>query len=482
MPRLMSQKAEWDRLLNVPLRIEGRLASQGTTLLRFAKCDLSFHLTEDLARQIGRAKNVEVQGRIVRDKESGKLRFDVVYVKPLPSDRDEFLSREAALKHPKASDWYELAQWADQRGRFYEDAALQESARSCQTKGLAVEVSALLKEDSEGRFKLAEKARELQLSDHIADELHHEAYRAWWTRATAVGKPAAEDLAALSKRVSAEWPAATTALPAWPAELFERYTKDPHGTYRQADEAQRLLLQRMFVAQVQLRQITALATTDGQNAGEIADQIEQLVPERKSLAETYREQDLRYRQSKLPTATKSEAVLLADAFRQRGRADQATDTLRQWLSARRQRIAQHGGAPEFLTLADDTWTLLKDERATVELLEIAREREPDSEDVQARFRELGYEWNGTRWLKSIPTAPAVTTAPEAIGPNGLREGLSSTQVRQLQGGPQHVARLISLGGVDEFWTYGEGTGSRLVVQFQRRLHETELKVVRVYQR
>jgi hypothetical protein len=479
--RLMALKPEWERLMNTPLRVEGRVATSAKNQLRLAKCDLAFHLSDDQGRMIGNAKNLELQGRILRDTDSGRLYFDVTSLKPLSTDADQFLSREAALKNPKADAWYALGEWAEERGKFYEDMSLTESARLCFTRGLALDMRELAKDDVEGRFQLAAEARDLGLPHVLSDEVRHEAYRTWWTRTT-VSTPSADDLAALLKRVSVDWPNSVSALSAWPTELQEAYAQDPLGTYRHADAAQRTVLQRLFTAQVQLRQIVAAAASDGKNGGEIAAQIERFVPERKALAEHFRDQALRYRHTQVASATKAEAVQLADAFRERRRDDLAVDTLRRWLSARAQKIAKTGGAPEYLALADDYWSLLKDEQTTVALLEAAREREPESEDVQSRYRELGYEWTGDRWTK--PTAPPAESATPGAppSPKSLDVGLTTAEVRQIQGGPTRVATLVSAGSIDEFWTYGEPNGSRLVIQFTRRLHQNELKVVKIFQR
>jgi hypothetical protein len=482
--RLMALKPDWDRMVETPLRIEGRIASSARSQLRLVKCELVFHMPEEVGRQLGAARYVELQGRLVRDGDNGRLSFVISRLTPLPSDADQLQTREAALKNPVAADWYALRDWAEERGKFYDDASLQSSARVYAARGLALDAQSLPKEDVDGRFALAAKARDFQLPTSVADELRHEAFRAWWGRAALGATASADDLAALLKRVSAEWPGSTSPLSAWPTDVQEQYQVDPLGTYRQADESRRTILQRLFTAQVQLRQIAGAADPDGKNGEEIASQIERLVPERRSLADQYRDQGLRYRQLQVASASKSEAMQLAEAFRKRQRDDLAHETLRKWVTARTQQVGDRGGAPEYLALSDDYWSLLKDEQAAVAMLEAARRLEPESEDVEVRYRELGYSWTGNRWTKQAAPTPAVDApeAPAAPSPKTLAAGLTASEVRQIQGGPTRIATLVSSGGVDEFWTYGEATGSRLVIQFTRLPHQRESKVVRFYQR
>jgi hypothetical protein len=390
----------------------------------------------------------------------------------------QYRDREAALRHPKADDWYALAQWAGERGRFYDDDELLAAARLCNVRGLGLEARDLPRDDIDGRFHLASKARTIGVPEAISDELRHEAYRAWWTRAISGAATNTEELAALLRRLQTDWPHALAPLTAWPTDLLNAYTQNPLEAYRLADEAQRGILRRIFAGTVQLRQITATAAADGSNGREIAARIETQVPERRSLAEQYREQELRYRKSQIGGASKAEAIELANTFRQRRQDDQAVETLRRWLAARAQQLGKLAGAPEHLALADDYWSLLHDEATTVMHLEAARRLEPESPDVAARYRELGYELESGRWTKPLPqqggSRPAAATA--------LDVGLTPAEVRQIQGGPTRIATVVSGNSVDEFWTYGEPGTSRLVVQFGRRLHQSESRVVRIFQR
>uniref|UniRef100_A0A7C4LKM0 Uncharacterized protein n=1 Tax=Schlesneria paludicola TaxID=360056 RepID=A0A7C4LKM0_9PLAN len=475
--QLVNARPEWDRLLNTRLRVEGRLASHSRRQLRLTKCDLTFRLTEEQESQVGAARNLELSGKLMRDRETGRIFFEVATLKPLPTDRGQLLDREARLKNPKAKDWYDLAQWADERGRFYEDAELLATARTYYSRGLILEWRDVPRDDFPGKFRLLSQAREWQLPAELEDELRHEVFRAWWQRAAAADNPH-EEWSALLARLAADWPAAFLPLPEWPADLVEAYDQDPLGTYRKADEQQRHMLQRIFTGQVQIKEIVAVAAKEGHDSLEIARQIESLVPERRALAEQYRDREYQRRLKNVETLSKAELLELAQLFRERNNPDIARQALRQWLAARVQRLGNRGGAPERLALADDYWSLLGDEAATVALLEAARQFEPESEDVQKRFRELGYRWNGNRWTKA-PTAESGSAAP---APTQLVTGLTAEEVQHIQGRPTRKAILVSAQGTEEYWIYGDGDGSRLVVHLQRRVRQNELRVVRIFQR
>lgn len=474
--QLMQAKPEWPRLLNSLLRVEGRLASHGKRQLRLMKCDLLFRLTEDQEKLLGSARHLELTGRLMREQETGRIFFEVTSLKTLPHDRHRLLDRESQLKNAKAADWYELARWADERGRFYEDAELLTLAQTYYTRGVQQEWRELRGDDLAGRLRLATQAREWRLAPEFHNELLHEALHMWWNRALVAQDPLAE-WTALLERIEADWPTALHPLDEWPTELAAAYWQDPLAVYRRAEASRRLVLQRIFATEVLLKKILATAERDRLSDLEIVQSIETLMPERRALADQYRDKSFQTFLQNAGAFSKTELLEYVQQLRQQHKSDKATQLIRQWLRARAQRLSPSGGAPERLALADDYWSLLQDEATAVALLESARQLEPESEDVERRFRELGYRWTGSRWVKSAePEQPA----PQP--PTQLAVGLTASEVREIQGNPTRVAKVLSASGVDEYWTYGEETGSRLVVQLQRRERQNEFRVVRIFHR
>lgn len=473
--QLMQAKPEWPRLLNSLLRVEGRLASHGKRQLRLMKCDLLFRLTDDQEKLVGSARHLELTGRLMRERETGRIFFEITSLKPLPNDRHRLLDRESQLKNAKAADWYELARWADERGRFYEDAELLNMAQTYYTRGVQQEWRELPGDDLAGRLRLATQARDWKLSPAFQSELLHEALYMWWNRALVARDPVAE-WTALLERLETDWPAALHPLDEWPADLAEAYWHDPLAVYRRSDTSRRLVLQRIFATEVMLKKILATAERDRLSDLEIVHAIETLMPERRALADQYRDKSFQTFLQNVGAFSKTELLEYVQQLRQQHKSAQATQLIRQWLRTRAQRLSPSGGAPERLALADDYWSLLQDEATTVALLESARQLEPESEDVERRFRELGYRWTGSRWVKSAEPEPP----PQP--PTQLAVGLTASEVREIQGNPTRVATVLSASGIDEYWTYGEQTGSRLVIQLQRRERQNEFRVVRIFHR
>lgn len=465
--RLNAAQTDWAQLVGTPMRVEGRVSSQIKGQIRFQKCDLTFRLANDQERKLTNVKFLEVSGRLQRD--GNKFIFDVSDLKPLPSDREQFQSREAALRNPQPKDLYELGEWATSRGVFYDDKELVDLGKNVQTRALNLEWHDLPKDAVEERFQLAEKAVSLQLAKPFIEELRHEACRSWLTRCLKQSPPDEKDLAALEAKVRTLFPDAFLPLKAWPTDLTRSYSLDPVETYRTADANQRPVLHRLLGADVQWPKVIRDAAADGSNGDAIADRIDQYIPERHAIAEQYRERELQYRLKNIGLAPRSAALELSAAFRGRKQPDLAVDTLRKWLAAK-ERKQPPEEAPQFIELADDYLSLLQDEPRAVALLSEAHRREPKSADVQQRFDQLGYKYDGIRWKKPTTTtaSPADPASVTSDLPTQLVVGMTAAQLDQLLGKPTATTVMRSATSIDEVRIFGRiGEGSRIVVQLRR---------------
>lgn len=473
--QFQAAKAEWEKLVDTPMQVEGRLSSVLKNQLRLQKCDLSFTMTEELARLAANAKNLELTGRLRKD--GNRLTFEVSNLKSMPTDIEQFQTKELAIKQNQPEEWYALGEWARERGEFYDDAALKESSQLCLTRGVGYEARALAPDDREGRLKLADKAAHLKLPVTVIQSLRHDAFRRWWQQAVLNHPQESEELAALEKRMSTVWPEALRPLANWPGELADTYTKDPLTTFAEADPLEQRQLQRVFGVHVQLRRITRDAADDGRNGSEIADRLAKAIPEQPQLAERYRDKELAYRLNHIATASRQEAVSLSEQFRQRERPDVALDTLRKWLAAREKERTTQADAPTLIALADDYRQWLKDDAKAASLLIAAHRLEPLSEDVQTRLTDLGYELQGGRWNRATPSKPDEPLPPPGFDAP-IAVGMTAEELTRQIGQPSKRTVIATIGGIDEWWTFGSGSGSHLLIQLQRRRNDSQAKVVR----
>ncbi len=473
---LQSIKPEWEKLADGVIQVEGRVSSYSKQQLRLSRCEVTFLLSDEQARQVSGGKVLALAGRFRKDRDSNRYVVDVASVRVLTSEIDTFHGKERALRNPSAEDWYELARWARERGDFYEDEELQLAGRTCLIHGISLEAKKLAKEDYEGRLKLAEKITGWQIPSSVPDELRHEALREWLHLASVSDSTAAKQLDALQQRLPTLWPEAFRPLPNWPGELAEAYGRDPLGTFLAADPLERRLLRRVFGTQVQQQFILRDLTDEATQGILIADRIAKAIPEQPALAERYRERELTLRFDAIAKGSRAEALALAELFRQRKQVNLARDTLRRWLTARTRQPLPND-APALIALADDARQWFQDEPLTLELLTAAHRIEPGSDGVATRLNELGYEWRAGQLFKKGPvTTPAPTVPQPANGP--ITVGMSAVDLIQQVGRPVSRSALVTATGQEEWWSYGNSGSSRLIIHLRSVRNGAGLRVVR----
>ncbi len=480
--KLNEAKGDWANLTDNVLTIQGRVGPQSAGQFRMQLCSLNFVVTPEQQKGMQSAKQVEVTGRIRLV--DGSPQFEVSQLRATPTDLEQLQSRQAGLNNPQPQDWYALATWARSLGEFYSDRALLDEARQCVARGIAGELVRLTPDDATGRLELAKKAHGLGLPEKLVDEIRHEGYRVWWLRESTAKTPKPEGLAELTAKLRTDWPEAFEPVAAFPSDLARDYAANPTETYRLAEATQRPMLRRMFVVELLLLDFKRQLAADGRNGEELAALIEAQTPERQALAAAYRQQGLTYRLQQVGSASRSEALRLADQLREQERPQDAVEALRLWVTAKERRLRPEA-APEFIELADDYRTLLRDERRAVALLTEAHRREPLSAEVRQRFDEWGYEFNGVTWVRKLNAAmPAEPNEPATqVDPTRLHVGMTTEQLTQLLGAPTTRTRVSSRGDTELYWVYGRSTeGTRLVIEFRRAGPAAPYLVTRFYQR
>lgn len=464
MPEFLALKPQWEELAKSGerLRLEGRIESASPQFLRLKHCPLDFRPAEKVLPEVDlRAVTVEITGRFGR--RNTKLVFIVSEMTEPPSDADVFELRESALDVDDPADWFELADWAADRGEFYDDKYLLAKANEARRRGLSV-ARAAAAGDATTLDKLAAQAERFGLVD-TQRMLWHESLRASWQKGKQDSK---SDLAALAEQITARLPGAKTRLPKWNPDLAAKYAANPIAVYDAADGDERAILERVFFASVQQAAIERQADPAGANGDQIADRLAAALPERPSLADAYREREIAYRMQRIDQATRSEATALADRLNASGRGAEAKQALVAWLDAREEAARRDGSTAELMRVAEDYAGLLGDRETAARLLIELLKQSPDSEEIPARLRQLGYVDFSGEWI----TRAAAATRPVDPVMQAMREGrvtvnMSHDQVRKTLGKPDRVSRAAGSTQIHEVWVYGESGRSGLAVHFLR---------------
>src|SRR5262245_10028162 len=115
-------RSKWEGLKGTTLQIEGRCLGFSESVLKMTRCDLIFALETGAPIPSEKPKNVELTGRF--ETRETKLVFVVTRMKPLLSDFETVRQRRASLDTSQSQQWYDLAEWAAARAKFYEDKDL----------------------------------------------------------------------------------------------------------------------------------------------------------------------------------------------------------------------------------------------------------------------------------------------------------------------------------------------------------------------
>lgn len=452
--------------LEMPVRIEGRYSAFTPGVIRMQGWDVPLVAKPgiELDRPKGGGRVIEVTGHFaLRDE---KRVFVVESLRPLPDDRDTFVIRRAAIDSSRAEDLYALGGWARARGRFYGDDELAAYGLGAMLSGFAIERSRVQPHDAPGLWRLLSRAAELDLPLRLREELAHEAWLAKWVAARKSGRNA---LAHLADRLIRELPGARAPQPV-PDELRAAYSADRRTTYsRETDSARRAALHRLLYCEVMLEALQEQIDDDGGNAYRIADRIESLIPERRDVAETMREQRIAEELSRLHRLDQAEMLALARRIRARNQPERARSTIAEWLAFAEARARREGPA-ELVRVAEQYVTLLEDDAKQLELLVEAHRASGYAADIGLRLEEMGYRLENGRWSRETPSPPAHsrgTAIDAAILEGRVVPGMTPEQVRLAWRAPDAVARAVTAGQVTEVWRFSEPGRSPAVVHFRR---------------
>ncbi|MGE3314852.1 MAG: hypothetical protein AB7O26_07005 [Planctomycetaceae bacterium] len=477
---VVAEKAQWPSYAsaNTSMTIEGRFSSIAGKQMRFRNCDLVLqsHDGRTLIRPSRDAENVEVYGR-----------FGLVNTRPVflierlnekPNDKETVLGRKRALREASPQEWYELGKWAAGRGAFYSDSELQVQAREANAEGLERERKALPADAVEPLVELSKKVSELGLPDSIRGDLIHESYQ---RRYLAVAKNDSAALLELSEEFAAEFDGAKVPLNPPQPNLVADYLKNPLDVYRSADAASRLRLHRILYVEILRQSIMSRTLPEGANGYQIAEEIDQQIPEDHAVAESLREREIAYRFKRIETATRQDALELSEELNRRKQPEKSRQVLEVWLKARTDRLRTEGPTG-LIQAAEEYETLLKDKKTALALLVEAYELDSKSEAIAKRLTQHGYVLKGGRWLSKADS----DAVPEDPVQMALREGrvvagMTAEQVRKALGAPESLARAATSGEVNEIWTYANSSKLHLVIHLQRRGRTGEFKAVSVTQ-
>lgn len=459
-------------------QVEGRAAFVGKHRIQFRNSPVLFESEDEIPEPPRATMCLEVTGLVKRDPETGVYSFRVQSTRELPSDIETFLEKRRQARNGPPSKWYDLGAWAAHRGEFYKDQELLARSEEAYQKGIESERLALARDNPQGLFELAEKARRFKQPERKVQELLHEGIAILWQSSRRqTGQPLAELTRIISERLSDS----TKPLEIPAPELEKDYFASPVEYYLKSDDSTRRKLHRLLYVDVVLRTILPELRADGSNGFAVADKIEKQLREKHPQAERCRDQALAARSKEVETLSRTDLLALADSLKERGQPQSADQVIESWLTLRLRQL-EPDDTEGLILLTDDYRALLKRNDLANRLLMDGWSRNRKATDLAERLQQSGYRLHEGTWY----TEAQFNSRPEGrmeqvIRAGRVEPGMTASQVRRSLGEPQRQARAATSGLVSEIWSYDQSNSTRLVVRLQRNRIQNELTVVNVTQ-
>jgi hypothetical protein len=467
-----TRKNDWSSLLGASFTLEGRLGIVGTQRITFDRCNLEFRLAPGLAALPRDTRVAEVTGSL--SKKDGKLQFDVTEIKARPTDLQALQARRGKIDSSRLKEWYDLADWAEKRGRFYEDTDLTGKALEYREVALMVEYRRLRAGDVDGLLEIAKRAASLGLTETVGWRAIHDACRIQLAKLKSADHP---DESVVLDRILKNLPGSNEPLKPEDEPLRLSYKTAPDRVYIDADKQLRKKLHRALYVEVLLGKIERDAKPDGSNGEAIAARISQQLPELAPLADEYRKKETEHLTSKVGSLSRADLLRLVGKYEIEKRPDDVVRVQKEWLKAR-EKSRREEGPQGLVELAKDYSLLLKDDRTAALLFEEAWQLNPRMKEPAEWLTAHGRVLHNDRWIlaEAVPQAPE-DRFDEAVREGRVLEGMSESQVRAALGTkPTSVVRQASKAKVTELWVYHS---QGLTVSLTRRFDQSEARVDRV---
>lgn len=470
-------KSKWEELVGSKFLLQGRVSGTTDYILGLQGCSIEFRSKEKLPRFDVKKDVLEVSGELARDERTNLIYFKLSSIKKLESDDRLFERQKLGLLRNDPQKWYELGNWAVQRGTFYKDNELIQKGKSCFEEALRIERSTMQDRTPERLLELGRKANELTGNDLFRQQVQHEATNIEWTAALK-GRTTADELLGLAEQLGRKLPGSDQKLTEADLALRDAYMQAPIETYdstllsKELSPEQRTArlhkIHRVIFSELVLESAKRRLKKDGSNGKAVAAELLRLLPEQVELATKYREAEYSARLIGFSKLSFSEMTALRKELSELGRVEESKDLHLKWF-ANRDEVLRKQTAAELVELAalyHVGYEGPRDKRRIVlDLLFEAEGKRPGIPDAKELFGIYGYRQYEGRWLTEAEIS-AQENSPIALA---IREGrviagMSPQQVRRVLGTPTSVTKFVTPKQVTEYWVYRD---SRFSVKLTR---------------
>lgn len=467
-------EAAKDRFTGRRIQMEGRTNNVDTREVLLKGSKIFVRVNVKLPVLARRAPNVTVTG--VLNQEGGRYIFDLDGLQETPADQEHLRQLRSKMDRENPESFYKVAQWCRQRGTFYQDPKLLEQAREINQQGFKVAWKKLAPNDFAGRMQLASRAIDMQIPDPDRKELLHEAFQIRREQTAKLPKPDWDQLAAEIRR---DLPGSESALKDYSEEWRRKYEQDPIRTYSQASPEERVKLHRLLWLLVRWDELMSRLKGDQSNALEIANEVELTLPELRSDAERLREQSVSVQMSEVEKLSRADLLEMREGYRKRKQEAQGEALVDRWLAVRRKKL-QPEDVEGLRQLVQDYEACNRDLKPLGSLVVAAAKAYPESEELKAILKKMGYEQKDGAWLSREERMDRAQDREREDSREGkVAVGMTASDLRKAMGVPVSLTRVASSNQVQEIWIYGHIGANGLTLYLSRGIADKEAKIIAI---
>ena len=467
---LLERKDQWhewtakEQKILLSARYEGRSGPR----LRLQKLGIVFFPERGVLvpEKIRLGTPLLVSGYFVGGKRKPEFRMTRLTIEP--SDPERLNRRLQKIPESSAEARYQLADRYDAIAKFYMDEGLQSAVNHCRVSTFEAQ-RRRYRNDAKALWKLVDPGPGFDVAENVRKHVRFEVF---CVRAAGKNDPQ------LLKDIKQYLPGWNVPAPRVEAELLTAFQDDRVLAYENADELQRLQLERLLYRRLRLQELQSPLKSDGSNALRISAAVADDLPEETAAIRQLESTWADYRLKNIEKLKRRQVDDLVALLLRIERPNDVVSAANKWLEKQEFEFRDRGSDGQ-LRLADDflhasgQWHLAPQRERGIEYLKRAwssasKESSELASEIEQRLARLGFKRMHRRWmtdsdLENLPAGDIQMAERRGI----VVRGMSPKQVEGIMGVPARRIRMASSTSVDDFWVYGERRSSRILVRLRR---------------
>lgn len=467
---LLQQQDQWNDWATEEQKVllTGRYEGRSGSRLRLQKLEILFFPERGVfvPERIRFGTPLSISGYFVGGTRKPEFRMTRLTIEP--SDLERLNQRLPKIPESDPQARYQLANRYDAIAKFYADRELQSAVDRCRIATFEAQ-RRRHRDDAKALWNLIDPGPGFEVAENVRQLVR---FQALCVRA------AGKTDSTLIKNLKQYLPGWNAPAPKVASDLVTAFEHDRVVAYENADEPERLQLERLLYRQLRRQELRSQLKSDGSNALVVSTEVAADLPEETTVIRQLESTWADYRLKNIERLRRRQVDEVIALLRRIERPDDVVPAANKWLGKQEFDFRDRGSDGQ-LRLADDflhasgQWGLAEQRERGIEYLKRAwttasKESTELASEIEQRLARLGFKRLHRRWLtdsdlENLPAGDIEMAQQKGI----VVPGMSSNQVEAIMGLPARRIRMATSTSVEDFWVYGERRSSRILVRMKR---------------